>query len=76
MTGRGRGNGTGSAVVRVGRSEIGGSGIGGVEGAEVDVDVTLDKAGSGGKSGSGGTCGGHLDVPEVGGFSIDMSKSC
>ena len=59
-------------------SEIGGSGVGGVEGAEVDVDVTLDKVRSGGQFGFGGTFGGHLDIPldtpEVGTNFIDMSN--
>ena len=78
VTGMGKGKGVGSAIVGVGGSEIGGSGIdghGGVEGAEVDVDVTSDNVGSGGKFGFGGTFGGHFDVPEVGGHFIDMSKS-
>ena len=70
VTSLGKGKGTGSTIVGVGGSEFGGSGTdghGGVEGAEVDVDVTLDNVGSGGKSGFGGTFGGHVDVPEVGG---------
>ena len=64
VTGLGKGS-MGSAIVGVGGSEIGASGVdghGGVEGAEVDVNVTLDNVGPGGKSGFGGTFGGHLDV--------------
>ena len=78
VTALGKGKGTGSTIVGVGGSEFGGSGTdghGGVEGAEVDVDVTLDNVGSGGKSGFGWTFGGHLDVSEVGGQFIDVSKS-
>ena len=79
VTGLGKAKGTGSAVVGVGGSEIGGSGggidgHGGIERAEVDVDVTSDSVGFGGKSGFGGSFGGHLDIPEVGGNAIDMSR--
>ena len=51
VTGWGKGKGTESVVAGVGGSEIRRSGIGGVEGAEVGVDVMLDKVGSGGKFG-------------------------
>ena len=46
VTGFESSKGTGSAIVGVGGSEIGGLGIdghGGAEGAEFDVDVTTDK---------------------------------
>ena len=61
VTGRGKGKGAGSTIVGVGGSEIGGSGVdghGGVEGAEVDVDVMLDSVGAGVTSGFGGIFGG------------------
>ena len=83
VRGFGKGKGAGSVGVGLGGleivgsgSEIGGSGVGGVEGAEVDVDVTLVKVGFGGKFGFGGTFGGHLDIPEVGGILIECQIRC
>ena len=78
LRGFGKGKGIGSVVVGVGGSEIGGSGVvgcGGPVDAEVAVDVTSDRVGSGCSHGFGGTFGGQLCIPEVGEKLSDMSNS-